>query len=229
MFGRKLTREQSVKVGKLTLFMLLFVFSMPLLVDSCSKKDIDLENLNLNIDSAYTMRTMDVDMLISDSGLVRHRLLSPEWLVYDNSQRRQWLFPRGLRIQTYDTIQEGKTLIVADSAIQHLDSETWELIGKVRVSGLNGELLCTPHLYWERRNQKLYSNDTTYFCDETGEWRGNHFEAKDDLSWYDISDNSGDIQLEDDRSQRPSKSSPRSRMDSLRQSLDTLQQAVEPK
>ncbi len=229
MFWRKLTREQRKSAAKFSFVAMLAVFVIVVLVDSCSKKDIDLENLNLNIDSAYTMRTVEVDMLISDSGLVRHRLVSPEWLIYDNNQRRAWLFPKGLRIETYDTIQEGKTLIVADSAIQHLDTETWELIGNVQASGLKGERLLTPHLYWNRREHKLYSNDTTYFHDETGDWRGDHFEAKDDLSKYDIYYNSGDIEIQEDNNQRPPQAHPRSRMDSLRQPLDTLQQAVEPK
>ncbi len=208
---------------------MLTCFSAVLLFKSCGKKDIDLENLQLNIDSAYTMRTVDVDMLISDSGLVRHRLISPEWLIYDNNQRRQWLFPKGLRIQTYDTIQEGQTLIVADSAVQHLNTETWELIGNVEASGLNGELLRTPHLYWDKRKHKLYSNDTTYFRDQTGDWRGDHFEAKDDLSKYDIYFNSGDFKVQEDNSQRPMRPNPRIRRDSTQQSLDTLQQAVDTK
>ncbi len=162
------------------------LFTGSMLLDSCGGKDIELANLGINLDSAYTMRTTDVDMLISDSGIVRYRLKSLEWLIYDNESRRQWVFPEGLKLETYDTIRSGSTLVEADSAINHLDTEVWELIGNVKLKGLDGELLATPHLYWDRIKHKLYSFDTTYF-QKPGEMAMpfKSFEAKDDLSVYD--------------------------------------------
>ncbi len=200
-----------------------------MLVDSCGEKDVSLENLNLQLDSSYTMRTLKVDMLVSsDSGVVRYRLISPEWLIYDNKHRRQWVFPKGLRMETYDTIQKGETLVEADSAIQHLETEVWELIGNVKMIGLNGELLCTPHLYWERQRHKLYSNDTTYFQRlGTSGLHFRSFEAKDDLSVYDTYHNTGDVIVKDDEPTDRPKLRGVSELDSTNQELDSLSKRTE--
>ncbi len=200
MFGAKLRNlglKNLIKFGIILLFSLLSVL---VLFDSCGGKDVALENLNLLLDSAYTMRTLKVDMLVSDSGVVRYRLISPEWLTYDNPNRRQWVFSKGIRLETYDSIQDGRTLVVADSAVQHINTEVWELIGNVQMIGLNGELLCTPHLYWDRPKHKLYSNDTTYFQRlGTSGLHFQSFEAKDDLSVYDTYHNTGDVIVKDDK------------------------------
>ncbi len=193
-----------------------------ILMDSCGGKDVSMENRNVELDSAYTMRTLKVDMLVSDSGIVRYRLISPEWLIYDNQHRRQWVFPRGLRLETYDSIKAGSTLIVADSAIQHLNTETWELMGNVRATGFKGELLCTPHLHWERQGHKLFSNDTTYFRQENGTaLRGNRFRAKDDLSDYVIYRTSGDLKVQENQPE-PSHLYGVRRLDSTRREVDSL-------
>ncbi len=199
------------------------IFLAVVLLDSCGGKDVSLENLDLQLDSTYTMRTLKVDMLVSDSGIVRYRLISPEWLIYDNKYRRQWVFPRGLRMETYDSIKAGKTLVEADSALQHLDTEEWELIGNVKMIGLNGELLCTPHLYWDRQRHKLYSNDTTYFQRlGTSGLHFQRFEAKDDLSVYDTYHNTGDVIIKDDTPEARPNLRGAPRPDSTRRGLDSL-------
>lgn len=164
---------------------------------SCGKPKVEQEHLDVNIDSAYMMLTRDVEMLVSDSGYTRYRLSSPLWVVYDRPDRRQWVFAEGLEMWSVDSVRPGNQLVTADTAVQHVDEEYWELIGNVRIHGLRGERLYTPHLHWRRRDKRLYSNDTTYFYTEGKVLRGNRFEAADDLSWYSIYQSSGDFEVED--------------------------------
>ncbi len=178
-----------------TLGLCFFIF------DGCHKRKVNLENLGLNLDSTYSIKTLGVNMLISDSGLVRYRLLSPEWLIYDNETRKEWFFPKGIRIETFDTVQTSRTLVQADTAIQYLDSEKWELIGNVKVRGLKGEFLASPHLFWNRRQKNMYSNDTIYFQNEAGEvLRGTRFEAQEDLSKYRVYQGSANYKIKEEES-----------------------------
>lgn len=174
------------------------LLSCAILTPSCSKPKVEQENLGINIDSAYMMLTRDVEMLVSDSGYTRYRLSSPLWVVYDRPDRRQWVFSEGLEMWSVDSIQQGAQLVTADTAIQHVDEQYWELIGNVRIHGLKGERLYTPHLHWRRRDKRLYSNDTTYFYSDGKVLRGNRFEATDDLSWYSIYQSSGDFEVKDE-------------------------------
>lgn len=164
---------------------------------SCGKKKVETEQLGHNLDSVYTMRTEGVDMLVSDSGLVKYRLLSTLWLVYDKPERKEWVFPEGIRLEGYDTVAPSQILVTADVATYDIADELWTLTGNVRIHGPNGERLYTPQLYWNRQSRRLYSNDTTYFLTQGRELHGDRFEALDDLSWYSIYNNRGIMEYEE--------------------------------
>lgn len=168
---------------------------LALLSLGCSKPKLERKDLGINIDSAYMMLTRKVDMLVSDSGQTKYRLTSPLWIIYDRSDRKEWLFPDTLRMWSVDSIKPGHKLITADSAIFYTEREEWVLIGNVRIHGLKGEKLYTQRLHWQRKDQKLFSNDTTYFYTDGKELHGDRFEAKDDLSQYSIYNSRGNFHV----------------------------------
>lgn len=163
----------------------------------CGKKKVEMASLGLNVDSSYMMRTEGIDMLISDSGITKYRLVSSLWLIYDNKDRQEWYFPKGLKLEGYDTLQPSEVLILADTARYLPLNEEWQLWGNVRIHGPKGERLYTPRLYWLKGGRRLYSNDTTYFLTEGRELHGDRFDAKDDLSSYSIYNNRGSVEYEE--------------------------------
>lgn len=165
---------------------------------SCQKKRVDTASLGLNIDSSYMMRTEGIDMLVSDSGVTKYRLLSPMWLIYDNKDKQEWLFPLGLKLEGYDTLRPSEVLIVADTARYLPQREEWELWGNVRIHGPRGERLYTPRLFWLKAERRMYSDDTTYFRTEGRELHGDRFNARDDLSSYSIYNNRGSVEYEEE-------------------------------
>lgn len=170
----------------------------------CGEPKVERKDLGINIDSAYMMLTRKVDMLVSDSGQTKYRLTSPLWIIYDRSDRKEWLFPDTLRMWSVDSIKPGHKLITADSAIFYTEREEWVLIGNVRIHGLKGEKLYTQRLHWQRKDKKLFSNDTTYFYTNGKELHGDRFEAKDDLSQYSIYNSRGNFHVVE----RPSEGAP---------------------
>lgn len=164
---------------------------------ACQKGKVATASLGINIDSSYMMRTEGIDMLVSDSGVTKYRLLSPMWLVYDRSDKQEWFFPQGLRLEGYDTLNPSEVLILADTARYLPAQEEWQLWGDVRIHGPRGERLYTPRLYWLKGEKRLYSNDTTYFRTEGRELHGYRFDAKDDLSSYSIYNNRGSVEYEE--------------------------------
>lgn len=182
----------------------LIVLAGLLFLAACSKERVETKNLAVNIDSLYSARMVQLNTLISDSGLIRYRMTATELLIYERPERNEWVFPHGLLLRPYDTISGSKVFIKADSAIRRTQNEEWELIGNVRVQGPNGQRLNTHRLFWLRDSRRLYSKDTTYFFTQGRELRGSHFEATDDLSWYEIYDNRGVIEYEEDAAKSPS-------------------------
>lgn len=168
-----------------------------ILVASCGKPRVEREKLGIDMDTAYMMLTRDVDMLVSDSGLTRYRMVTPLWLIYDRPDRKEWVFNQGLEMWSVDSVQPGNELVTADTAYYFSDREEWLLIGNVRIHGLKGERLYTPRLHWLRGQRRLYSDDTTYFATEGKELRGSRFEASDDLSEYSIYNNSANLLVQE--------------------------------
>lgn len=179
------------------------VVSLLLGLYSCEQKKVEVKNLAVNPDSLYTARTLQLNTLISDSGMIRYRMTAPELLIYERPERNEWVFPRGLVLRPYDLKQGSQVFIKADSAIRRPDKEEWELIGHVQVQGPDGQRLKTRQLFWLRDERRLYSNDTTYFFTQGKELRGSHFNAKDDLSWYEIYDNKGAFDYDEDKPSAP--------------------------
>lgn len=169
-----------------------------LFMAACSKERVETKSLNVNIDSLYTARMIKLNTLISDSGLIRYRMTAPVLLIYERPERNEWVFPKGLLLRPYDTISGSKVFIKADSAIRSTANEEWELIGNVQVQGPQGQRLHTHRLFWQRDQRRLFSHDTTYFFTEGRELRGSSFEATDDLSWYQILNNKGVIEYNEE-------------------------------
>ena len=193
---------------------MLFVFcTLFLSLGACSKKKVEVKNLAVNPDSLYTARMVALNTLISDSGLIRYRMTAPELLIYERNDRNEWVFPRGLVLRPSDPrgrrrrpqgLDSGyHVFIKADSAIRRPLKEEWELIGHVHVQGPDGQRLKTKRLFWLRAEKRLYSDDTTYFLTQGKELRGSHFNAKDDLSWYEIYDNKGAFDYDENKATSP--------------------------
>ena len=53
-------------------------------------------------DSAAVMKSYNVTTLVSDSGITRFRVVTPEWLVYDKKAKPTWEFPQGLHLEQFD-------------------------------------------------------------------------------------------------------------------------------
>lgn len=176
----------------------LTLLSLALGLFGCRKEKVEVRHLAQSIDSMYTIRTDSADVLVSDSGVVKYRLLSPLWLIYDKPDDKRWVFPVGLRLEGFDTLHSPEVFVVADSAIHFVDRDEWVLVGDVRVHGSGGRRLYTPQLHWLRGERRLFSNDTTYFYTEGRELRGDRFSARDDLSNYSIYRSRGNFEYDED-------------------------------
>lgn len=199
-----------------------------ILLASCSKKKVEVQNLQVNPDSLYSMRTLSLNTLISDSGMIRYRMTAPVLLVYERPERNEWVFPKGLVLRPYDT-KQSQVFIKADSAIRRPQREEWELVGHVVVQGPEGQRLATHRLFWLRDERRLYSNDTTNFLVQGRELRGSHFTAKDDLSWYEIYDNKGAFDFEEKApGGAPSTSPATPPTSATSSSADSLRRASQP-
>lgn len=105
-----------------------------------------------------TMRTHDVETLISDSGVIRYKIVTPLWLVFDEAREPNWKFPDGLHLERFDNFFNKEATIDCDSATYFKNKQLWRLDGNVRVKNMAGEKFRTEQLFWDQRREEVYSD-----------------------------------------------------------------------
>lgn len=67
-------------------------------------------------DSLPDMRTTGVTSFVSDSGMIRYKIITEEWLVYAKRNPSFWAFEKGLYLEKFDTLFRVDASIKADTA-----------------------------------------------------------------------------------------------------------------
>lgn len=123
---------------------------------------------NLKEEKARDISKMPVqtaDSLVSiqtQNGQIQVRMETPRMERYENDSVSLQLFPEGFAVYSY--IEGGllETSIIADNARHEKYSdgrESWSAFGNVVVTNLiNKEVMETDTLYWDRQNEKIYTD-----------------------------------------------------------------------
>lgn len=129
-------------------------------VYSCKGKLGEAESIDL----AETPVQIVNDMFIiqTENGVVKMRAEAPRMEKYERDSLDYELFPEGFFVYGFDENGKLETEVVADNArhLKHEDgSESWEAFGNVVVKNLiNQEVMETDTLYWDQKNERIYTH-----------------------------------------------------------------------
>ncbi len=157
-----------------------------LLSSSCTGDKAEVVEVAFNPDNTYTMRTTDIISLISDSGMTRYRLTSPEMLVYDKAEEPYSYFPQGIYGEQFDTLFVAQATFEADTAYHWNKKQLLKAIGNVKVENLQGERFETDYLYWDQKAKRIYSDAYMRIEQKDQIITGIGFESNEDMSQYRI-------------------------------------------
>lgn len=149
-------------------------------------------------DSIAFMTAHGVSTLISDSGVIRYKIIAEEWLIYNTTPRRpsRWDFLKGFFMQRYDDVGNTELFIQSDTAFCHHD-DLWELRGRVQIRNLQGTVFRTEELFWNMTTHELYSTLFVHIQEPDRELQGYNFTGNDQLTRYSIHDSSGMLPVDD--------------------------------
>jgi LPS export ABC transporter protein LptC len=139
----------------LTFFIL---YSSLFIIASCDNAREHTAEAIRDEDSVAMMTSYGVNTLISDSGIMRYRIIAEQWEVNDNRNPPRWIFPRGLFLQQLDEKFHVETYIQADTANYFTTNKLWHLWGNVRIKTVDGMIFTSEELYWDQNRHELYSN-----------------------------------------------------------------------
>ena len=129
-------------------------------VYSCKGKLAEAEVLNLAETPVQVVD--DMFMQQTENGMVKMRAEAPRMEKYEKDSLDYELFPEGFFVYGFDETGKLETEIVADNARHQKfedGRESWEAFGNVVVKNLiNQEVMETDTLYWDQKNEKIYTH-----------------------------------------------------------------------
>lgn len=148
-------------------------------------------------DSVSMMRSYGVNTMISDSGVMRYRILSERWDVNENVTPKRWIFHRGIFLEQFDEKFHTEGYIQADTAYYYTDKHLWYLFGNVRVRTVDGLKFFSEELYWDQDRHELYSNLFSHLITPERELQGAYFTSDENMRHYTVTNTKGNFQRED--------------------------------
>ena len=108
-------------------------------------------------DSVSVMTTFGVNTLISDSGVIKYRIVTERWDVNTVRQPSRWEFMKGVFFEQFDEQFHVQAYIQADTAWYFDKQRLWKLRGRVSIRNVKGLIYTSEELYWYGIQHEFYS------------------------------------------------------------------------
>lgn len=167
-----------------TFFLGVLVASFLTSCDSDKKEYVDAP---FDKNSSPSMQDDSVTVFISDSGIIRYKMVTDVWVSFDRSSDPFWHFPEGIYVEQFDTVFQKEATLEADTAWNFYRKKLWKLKGNVFMKNKKGETFKTDEVYWDEFSQKIYSDKYVeiYKPDELT-LKGYGFESNMNMTKYRI-------------------------------------------
>ena len=174
-----------------TTVVMLFLFS------ACTGKKKPMTDAITNRDSVPVMITRDVSSYVSDSGIVRYKIITEEWKVFDRLDPSRWSFERGIYLEKFDNQLAIEAVITADTAYYYDKQELWELRGNVHIENEQDEQFDTHLLFWDQKAKTVYSDQHIRIRQQKRIITGTGFTSNQQLTNYTIRQTQGIFPIKD--------------------------------
>jgi len=148
-------------------------------------------------DSVSMMTSYGVNTLISDSGVIKYRIVTERWDVNTVRNPSRWTFEKGIFFEQFDEKFHVQAYIQADTAWYYDQKKLWHLRGRVRVRNINGLIYTSEELYWDGMSHELYSNVFSKVVTPERSMEGSYFRSDEQMRHYLVSNSKGSFERED--------------------------------
>lgn len=125
---------------------------------SCKNEEKDEVNFEYDRETTPMINTDSVTMLISDSGMVRYKIITKTWEMYEEAPEPHWLFPDKLYLEQYDSLFNVVATVKADTVWRYTNKGLWKLQGNVFISNFENKTFESEEFFWDQKSNKIYSN-----------------------------------------------------------------------
>ncbi|WP_455071541.1 LPS export ABC transporter periplasmic protein LptC [Prevotella melaninogenica] len=172
-------------------FIGLVLFTASYAMVSCSEEREHTAPAIHDRDSVPVMTTYGVNTLISDSGVIKYRIVTERWEINENRRPSRWTFNKGILLTQFDLKKHVVGYIQCDSAVYFDKDRRWELRGRVRILTAQGLNFYSNELYWDERNHEMWSYSYSHLKTPDKELQGNWFHSDEQMTNYEIRQTKG--------------------------------------
>lgn len=148
-------------------------------------------------DSVSMMRSYGINTLISDSGVMKYRIVAERWEVNEVRNPPRWIFNRGIFMEQFDERFHAEAYVQADTAYYFTTNKLWHLIGNVRVKTVDGLRFNSEELFWDQNRHELYSYCFSRVITPERELQGTYFTSDERMQHYTVSNSVGSFKRDD--------------------------------
>ena len=148
-------------------------------------------------DSVSVMTTYGVNTLISDSGVIKYKIVTESWDVNTVRHPNRWTFINGIFLEQFDEQYHVQLYILADTAWYYNEKKLWELRGRVRVRNMEGLIFRSEELFWDGNTHELYSHKYSTLITPERTIEGTCFRSDERMTKYTVSDSKGSFDKDD--------------------------------
>lgn len=166
-------------------FLSLFVFV------SCMQEKEHTASAVKPEDSVAVMVSHGVNTLISDSGVIKYRIVAERWEVNQALNPSRWIFDKGMFMEQFDQKFHIEAYIQSDTAYYYDQEKLWELRGRVRIRTKDGLRFMSEELFWDQFRREFYSYKPSHLITPEREMQGTYFRSDEQMNHYTITNSVG--------------------------------------
>lgn len=148
-------------------------------------------------DSASMMISYGVNALISDSGVIKYRIVTERWEVNTVRNPSRWIFEKGLFFEQFDEKFHVQSYIQCDTAYYYDQKKLWELRSRVSILTKDGLRFTSQQLFWDQASHELYSNVPSRLVTPDRTLEGTYFRSDERMTRYFVSNSRGSFEKTD--------------------------------
>ena len=167
------------------------------LLPSCTEQQEHIAPAINDRDSVSMMTSYGVNTLISDSGIIKYRIVTERWDVNTIKMPSRWEFMKGIFLEQFDDKFHVEGYIQADTAWYYDQKRLWHLRGRVRIRNVNGLIYTSEELFWDGIRHELYSNVFSKVVTPERTMQGTYFRSDERMTHYFVSNSKGSFMPDD--------------------------------
>ena len=148
-------------------------------------------------DSVSMMTSYGVNTLISDSGVIKYRIVAERWEVNTVRNPSRWIFEKGLFFEQFDEKFHVQSYIQCDTAYYYDQKRLWELRSRVSILTKDGLRFTSQQLFWDETNHELYSHVHSKLVTPERTLEGSYFRSDERMTKYYVSNSRGSFEKGD--------------------------------